>query len=126
MNELTNLLDALDAAIAKSKALHTAVEQDMTALISLRGAVFDFGERIQLAKTLDTFPKEGPAVAPDALDPCPTVEELRDMLQKAAAKDQKRVREIIAEEAGGKKIVDMTDRERQLVRISLEMSGLKK
>jgi hypothetical protein len=113
MNELTKLLDALRASIAAQSALEDALVA--------------FAERVSLQSTLDAFPADGvDAVGSDALDPCPTVEELRDMLQKASAKDQKRVREIVAEEAGGKKIVDMTNRERQLVRISLEMSGLKK
>ena len=105
MNELTKLLDAVRA---------------------LESALVAFSERVSLQSTLDAFPADGgDAVAPDALDPCPTVEELQAILQKAAAKDQAKVREIIADEANSKKVRDMTDRERQLVRVSLELHGFK-
>ena len=106
MNELTKLLDAVR---------------------SLESALVAFSERVSLQSTLDAFPADGvDAVDPDALDPCPTVEELQAILQKAAAKlDVAKVREIIADEADGKKVKDMTDRERQLVRVSLELHGVK-
>jgi hypothetical protein len=112
MNELTKLLDAVRDSVRTLSALEDALQ--------------GFAERVSLQSTLDAFPVNGEAVAPDALDPCPTVEELQDILTKASGTlGVAKVREIIQDEAGGKKIVDMTDRERQLVRVSLELHGVK-
>ena len=112
MNELTKLLDAVRDSVRSLSALEDALQ--------------GFAERVSLQSTLDAFPADGgDAVEPDALDPCPTAEELQAILQKAAAKDQAKVRQVIAEEANGKKVKDMTDRERQLVRVSLELHGFK-
>jgi len=127
MNELAKLMEALDASIEATHAAHAAQLAQVKSLTALRGALFNFAERVSLQSTLDAFPADGvDAVDPDALDPCPTVEELQEILHRAAGKlGVEKIREIIADEAGGKKVKDMADRERQLVRVSLELHGVK-
>jgi len=110
MNELAKLMEALDASIEATHAAHAAQLAQVKSLTALRGALFNFAERVSLQSTLDG----------------PTVEELQEILHRAAGKlGVEKIREIIADEAGGKKVKDMADRERQLVRVSLELHGVK-
>lgn len=109
MNELTILLDSVRGSIAALSKLEDALEA--------------FSERVALQSTLDTFPSDGSDPG-DALDPTPTVEQLQAIL-KAASQSLgiDKVRQRVQEEAGGKKVGAMTDTERRLVRVALELDG---
>jgi hypothetical protein len=113
MDELTRLLRATQSATS--------------ALADFEQALIAFNKKVDLRGVLTAFePKQTDAVDPDALDPCPTVDELKAILTKAAAQIGKdKVRDAVMDEANGRKVSEMNPRERQLVRLSLEMKGYK-
>lgn len=110
MNELSRLLNSLRMTIdALSK-----FENDLEA----------FSERVALQSTLTTFsdhPDE------DLLDPTPSVEQLTAILRAASQQlGIEKVRQIVQEEANGRKVAEMGETERRLVRVSLELNGFTK
>jgi hypothetical protein len=110
MNELTVLLEATRSAV--------------TSLSKLEDALEAFAERVSLQSTLDTFPSDGSDPG-DTLDPTPTVEQLTAILRAASQKiGIEKVRGIVQDEAEGKKVGAMSETERRLVRVALELSGV--
>jgi hypothetical protein len=118
MNELTVLLEAVRNSTRASQQLEAALEA--------------FAERVSLSSLLDTFPRGS---APDAPEPPPddfgidkpiSATEMAELLEKAAKQLGKdTVRSVINESAGGRKAAMMSQEERRIVRMELELFGAK-
>lgn len=121
MDELTKLLHAVQSAIKAAREHADALEQVAATLQA-------FSARVQLTTTLSDDDVPGLDDPGDALDPPMSEDEIRALLSRAAGQlGADKVRTVILEECGSqKKAADMTVRERNCVRISLELLGVKR
>lgn len=104
MDELTRLLEAVKAANVAQAALAECLEA--------------FGKRVSLVDTLAAFPVDPPLN--ERGTPPPSVGALKVAVAAAVESWGKQaVVDIVAAEAGGKKIADMTDDERLMVSIAI-------
>lgn len=112
MDELTRLLHATQSA---SKAL-----------AEFERALQAFNKRVELTTTLSDDDVPGLDDPGDPLDPPMSEDEIRALLSRAAGTlGADKVRTVILEECGSqKKAADMTMRERNCVRIALELLGM--
>lgn len=111
MDELTRLLHATQSA---SKAL-----------AEFERALQAFNKRVELTTTLSDDDVPGLDDPGDPLDPPIDDDEMQALLRRASGTlGNVKVREIIADEAGGKKVASMSQSERKLVRVALELMGV--
>jgi len=109
MDELTRLLNS-------TKEIERAI-------VEWRKAIEGFSARVSLESIDDDVP--GLDDPGDPLDPPISDDEMQDLLRRASGTlGNVKVREVIADEAGGRKVAQMSQRERNLVRISLELLGV--
>jgi len=115
MDELTRLLSATQSA---SKAL-----------AEFERALQAFGQRVELTTTLSDDDVPGLDDPGDPLDPPIDDDEMRALLSRAAGTlGPQKVREVILDECGGRqlKASEMAQDQRQMVRIALELLGVKR
>lgn len=104
MDELTRLLAAVKAANAAQATLAECLEA--------------FGKRVGLVDTLAAFPVDPPLN--ERGSPPPSVGALKIVIAQAVESwGRQAVVDIVAAEAGGKKIAEMTDDERLMVSIAI-------
>jgi hypothetical protein len=109
MDELTRLLNS-------TKEIERAI-------VEWRKAIEGFSARVSLESIDDDVP--GLDDPGDPLDPPISDDEMQDLLRRASGTlGNVKVREVIADEAGGRKVAQMSQQERNCVRISLELLGV--
>ena len=108
MDELTRLLNS-------TKEIERAI-------VEWRKAIEGFSARVSLESIDDVPGLDDPG---DALDPPMSDDEMQDLLRRASGTlGNVKVREVIQDEAGGRRVAQMSQQERNLVRISLELLGV--
>jgi hypothetical protein len=118
MDELTRLLHATQALIEATHNINVSAQ-------AFKDAMVEFSKRVSLESIDDDVP--GLDDPGDALDPPMSDEDMQDLLRRASGTlGYVKVREVIQDEAGGKKVAQMSQQERNLVRISLELLGVKR
>ena len=117
MDELTRLLHATQALIEATHNINVSAQ-------AFKDAMVEFSKRVSLESIDDVPGLDDPG---DALDPPMSDDEMQDLLRRASGTlGNVKVREVIQDEAGGKKVAQMSQQERNLVRISLELLGVKR
>jgi len=115
MDELTRLLHATQALIEATHNINVSAQ-------AFKDAMVEFSKRVSLESIDDVPGLDDPG---DALDPPMSDEDMQDLLRRASGTlGNVKVREVIQDEAGGRKVAQMSQRERNLVRISLELLGV--
>ena len=115
MDELTRLLHATQALIEATHNINVSAQ-------AFKDAMVEFSKRVSLESIDDVPGMDDPG---DPLDPPMTDDEMQDLLRRASGTlGNVKVREVIQDEAGGKKVAQMSQQERNLVRISLELLGV--
>ena len=118
MDELTRLLHATQALIEATHNVNVSAQ-------AFKDAMVEFSKRVSLESIDDDVP--GLDDPGDPLDPPMTDDEMQDLLRRASGTlGNVKVREVIQDEAGGKKVAQMSQQERNCVRISLELLGVKR
>ena len=109
MDELTRLL--------------RSTQEIEKAIVEWRKAIEGFSARVSLESIDDDAP--GLDDPGDALDPPMSDDEMQDLLRRASGTlGNIAVRQVIQDEAGGRKVAQMSQQERNCVRISLELLGV--
>ena len=117
MDELTRLLHATQALIEATHNVNVSAQ-------AFKDAMVEFSKRVSLESIDDDVPGLDD-YSPDALDPPISDDEMQDLLRRASGTlGNVKVREVIQDEAGGKKVAQMSQQERNCVRISLELLGV--
>ena len=117
MDELTRLLHAVQAMIEANHNANVAAQ-------AFRDAMVEFSKRVSLESIDDVPGLDDPG---DALDPPMSDDEMRNFLSRASgALGIDKVRQVLQDEAGGRKVAQMSQQERNSVRTSLELLGVKR
>ena len=117
MDELTRLLHAVQAMIEANHNANVAAQ-------AFRDAMVEFSKRVSLESIDDVPGMDDPG---DPLDPPMSDEDMQALLSRASGTlGIGAVRQVIQDEAGGKKVAQMSQQERNCVRISLELLGVKR
>ncbi len=111
MDELTRLLHATQALIEATHNINVSAQ-------AFKDAMVEFSKRVSLESIDDDVP--GLDDPGDALDPPMSDDQMQELLRRASGTlGNVKVREVIQDEAGGRKVAQMSQQERNLVRISL-------
>jgi hypothetical protein len=112
MDELTRLLHATQALIEATHNVNVSAQ-------AFKDAMVEFSKRVSLESIDDDVP--GLDDPGDALDPPMSDDEMRNFLDRARdTLGIGAVRQALQDEVGGKKVAQMSQQERNCVRISLE------